>query len=204
MSGVTSPGLQVAKEAQRILENTEQTSYRHDIFIDEATGTYDVDCSGLVSFILGLVAPYHLDLIPLSGKQTRLLAHDYFEFLSSLPTETSNGWQQIPHLQDTQPGDLIAWAQPRVGHSDTGHVFVVAEQPVAVDADVMAVVAYDASNILHYADSRGFGQFQSGVGSGTFRLQVDSAGTPTAFQFGPGDQVVTAKIAIGRIELFDD
>jgi hypothetical protein len=207
MNDVTSLGLQVAKEALRILENTQQTNYQHDIYIDEATGTYDVDCSGFVSYILGLVAPYHLDLIPLPCPETRLLAHDYFNFLSSLPNETTDGWQQIPYLQDAQPGDLIAWALPQVGgQGDTGHVFVVAEQPVAVDADIMAVMAYDASDILHYDDSRGPGpdQFQTGVGSGTFHLQVDTAGTPIAFQFGPGDPIVTDDIAIGRLELFDD
>jgi hypothetical protein len=206
MNGVTSLGLQLAKEALRILENTQQTSYQHDIHIDEATGIYDVDCSGFVSYVLGLVAPYHLDLIPLSGRETRPLAHDYFDFLSSLPNETTDGWQQVPALQDAQPGDLIAWALPQVGHGDTGHVFVVAEQPVVVAPDIMAVMAYDASDILHYDDSRGPGsdQFRTGVGSGTFHLQVNTAGTPIAFQFGPGDQIVTDTIAIGRIELFDD
>jgi hypothetical protein len=206
VTGVTSLSLQVAKEALRILENTQQTSYQHDIYIDEATGTYDVDCSGLVSYILGIVAPYHLDLIHPSGPEKRLLAHDYFTFFSSLPTQTTDGWQQIPYLPDAQPGDLIAWALPQVGHGDTGHVFVVAEQPVAAAGGMMAVKAYDASDILHYDDSRGPGpdQFRTGVGSGTFHLQIDTAGTAVAFQFGPGDPIVTDNIAIGRAELFKD
>jgi hypothetical protein len=76
MNGVTSLGSQVVKEALRILENTQQTRYQHDIYIDEGTGIYDVDCSGFVSYILELVAPYHLELIPVSGAETRLLAHD--------------------------------------------------------------------------------------------------------------------------------
>jgi hypothetical protein len=206
MNGVSSLGPQVAKEALRILENTQQTRYQHDIYIDEATGTYDVDCSGFVSYILGLVAPYHLDLIPRSGAETRLLAHDYFKFLSRLLKETVDGWQPIPHLASAQPGDLIAWALPRVGHGDTGHVFVVVERPVAIGTDTMAVMAYDASDILHYDDSRGPGldQFRTGVGSGTFHLRVNRAGRPIAFQFGPGDPIVTDNIAIGRIERFDD
>jgi hypothetical protein len=42
------------------------------------------------------------------------------------------------------------------------------------------------------------------VGSGTFNLQVNAAGTPVAFQFGPGEPIITEAIAIGRIEPFND
>ena len=82
---------------------------------------------------------------------------------------------------------------------------MVAEQPVALDSDTMAVMAYDASDILHYDDSRGPGPYQAhtGVGSGTFHLQINSAGTPIGFQFGPGDPIIPDSIAIGRIERFD-
>ena len=93
-SDATALRLQVAGEALRILENTQHTKYQHDIFIDEATGTYNADCSGFVSYILGRVAPAHLDLIPTHGMEPRLLAQDYHFFFSSLPTETSNGWRQ--------------------------------------------------------------------------------------------------------------
>lgn len=54
---------QVAGEAIGILENTQETQYRHNIKIDEATVTYDVDRSRFVSYILGRVAPNHLSLI---------------------------------------------------------------------------------------------------------------------------------------------
>jgi hypothetical protein len=45
MSSVIPLRLQVTGEALRILENTQQTNYQHNLVIDEATGTYDVDCS---------------------------------------------------------------------------------------------------------------------------------------------------------------
>jgi hypothetical protein len=202
MNGDAPLRQQVAGEAIRILENTQQTRYQHDIYIDEATGTYYVDCSGLVSYILGRVAPNHLNLIPMLSGETRLLAQDYFNFFSSLPNETENGWRQILYLRDARPGDMIAWALPPP-NEDTGHVFVVAADPIALDATTMAVMANDASDILHYDDSRGPDEeFQTGVGSGTFHLQINSDGTPVAFQFGPGDPVVPDSIAIGRIELF--
>ena len=70
----------IAGEALAILDNTQHTTYQHDIFIDEATGTYNVDCSGFVSYILGRVAPAHVELIPTHGTEPRLLAQDYHTF----------------------------------------------------------------------------------------------------------------------------
>src|ERR1700752_439054 len=99
--------LQVADEALWIIEHTRHTAYKHDIYIDQATGTYDVDCSGFVSYILGHVALNHLNLIHPSGSQTRLLAHDYCNFFSSLPNETRDGWRQIRYLRDARRGDLV-------------------------------------------------------------------------------------------------
>ena len=204
MNGATPLRLQVADEVLRILENMQQTNYQHNLYIDEATRTYDVDCSGFVSYILGQVAPNHLNLIPLTGSEPRLLAHDYYNFFSSLPNETTNGWRQILFLRDARRGDLIAWPLPPP-NIDTGHIFVVAADPVPLDANTLAVMAYDSSDIFHYDDSRGRGSNQSltGVGSGTFHLQINSAGTPVAFQFDAGDPVVSANIAIGRIENFE-
>ena len=202
-SDATALRLQNAGEALRILDNTQHTTYQHDIFIDEATGTYNVDCSGFVSYILGRVAPAHLELIPTHDTEPRLLAQDYHTFFSSLPTETTNGWQQILYLPDVRRGDFIAWPLPPP-NPDTGHVFIVAADPVPVADDILAVMAYDASDILHYNDSRGNGpgQFRTGVGSGTFHLQIDSAGIPVAFRFDEPDPLITANIAIGRIEFF--
>jgi hypothetical protein len=195
--------LQVAGEALRILENTRHTKYQHDIFIDEVTGTYNVDCSGFVSYILGRVAPAHLNLIPTDGTVSRQLAQDYHKFFSLLPTEATDGWRQILSLPDARRGDLIAWPLPPP-NPDTGHVFVVAADPIPVADQILAIMAYDASDILHYDDSRGNGpgQFPTGVGSGTFHLEINSAGLPVAFQFDQSDPLVSGNIAIGRVELF--
>jgi hypothetical protein len=219
MNDVTPLCLQVANEALSIINSNPQTTYTDNIYIDPATGTYDVDCSGFVSWVLGQVAPNHLDMIQPSGTETRLHAQDYYNFFSGLPLTDANGWWQIAALADAGRGDLIAWALPPSSGS-TGHVFIVAEQPVALDSSTMAVPAYDASDVLHYDDSRylGPGQQQTGVGSGTFHLQIQLPGTgqtqpsgapapppgaPIAFQFGPGDQFFSDSIAIAHIELFD-
>ena len=204
MNSATALRLQVAGEALRILENTRHTNYQHNLVIDEATGTYDVDCSGFASYILGRVARNHLSLIPivtpLGISESRLLAQDDYDFFSQLPNETIDGWLQILYLRDARRGDLIAWALPPP-NPDTGHIFVVAADPVPVAENTLAVMAYDASDIHHYDDSRG--PRQTGVGSGTFHLQVNSAGKPIAFQFNAPDPVVPTSIAIGRIENFE-
>jgi hypothetical protein len=126
-----------------------------------------------------------------------VLAQDYHDFFSQVPNETINGWRQILYLRDTRRGDLIAWTLPPL-NPDTGHTFVVAADPVPVAENTLAVMAYDASDIHHYDDSRG--PAQTGVGSGTFHLQVDSVGKPIAFQFNAPDPVVPTSIVIGRIE----
>jgi hypothetical protein len=190
MTSVSPFRLQVADAAKSIVDTFQQTTYTDDINIDEATGTYDVDCSGFTSWVVGLVAPNHLGLIPFSAPETRLHAQDYYTFFSGLPTVTTDGRRQILDLRDAVRGDLIAWPLPPSSGS-TGHVFVVAEQPVPLDSDTMAVMAYDASNILHYDDSRDVGpdQPQTGVGSRTFHLQTQPPRTPVVFQFGPGSDL---------------
>jgi len=104
---------------------------------------------------------------PLGISESRLLAQDYYDFFSQLPNETIDGWRQIPYLRYARRGDLIAWALPPP-NPDTGHIFVVAADPVPVAENTLAVMAYDASDIHHYDDSRG--PRQTGVGSGTFHL----------------------------------
>jgi hypothetical protein len=212
VNGINGLRLWIADEVLRILENTRHTKYQHDICIDEATGTYNVDCSGFVEYVLRYFATNHLKGIPPSAGEKRLLAYNFQEFFSSLPTETADGWRQIPDLRDARRGDLIAWYLRDELPGDTGHVFWVAEQPVLVDPATpttmatMAVMAYDSSDIRHYDDSRGPspGQFKTGLGWGILHLQIDSAGKPCAYQFGLGDPMKSdSRIAIARLEPFD-
>jgi hypothetical protein len=205
MNDATPLRLQVADQALHIIQTMRQTSYVHaDLATDAATtGIYDTDCSGFVSYILGVVAPEHLRMIPRAANK-RLLADDYYTFFSGLPNRTADGWRQITAAPEGEPGDLIAWSLPS-GSGDTGHVFVVAGQPVPVDGNTTAVMAYDSSDIHHFHDSRDHDSNppQTGVGIGTFHLTIDSTGIPRAFQFGPGDKVHDDKIAIARVESFE-
>jgi hypothetical protein len=195
--------LRVASEALHILEHTKQTDYQHNLVIDDATGTYDVDCSGFVSYILERVAPAHLKLIPLKPSESRLGAGNYCNFFASLPVQAGSGWRQVPRLLNARRGDLIAWGPVnKVPHS--GHVFIVAKHPVTNHDGSLSVMAYDSSHTPHFDDSRGNGpgQFPNGIGSGAIHFQTGSGGEPVAFQSNASEKFASVPIAIGRIEFF--
>ena len=200
MSGEATHAAAVLAEAVRIFNNTKQTLYQYPAYVvNESAGIYQIDCSGFAAYILANVAPEHWKLIPTIHWPVPL-AFEFFLFFNSLPADGSVGWSPVANLLDCGPGDIIAWRRlASVG--DTGHVLIVAEPPVIVDDGVAAVTAYDSSNILHYSDSRRVvgGNQETGVGTGTIHFQVDDIGTPTAFQFGPGDNFHSVGIAIGRL-----
>jgi hypothetical protein len=133
-----------ADEALRVLANTRHTHYQHTIYIDEATGTYDLDCSGFVSYLLGNVAPRHLGSITKPDTRMRLLAVDYCRFFAALSATAIAGWQAVDRLSDAARGDIVTWALTPP-HHDSGHIFVIADTPSSVGANVVAVPAYDAS-----------------------------------------------------------
>jgi hypothetical protein len=180
-------GTRLAGEAEQVLANNRHTHYQHTIHIDETTGTYDLECSGFVTYLLDNVAPRHLAAISKRPNETRLHAAAYAAFLADLATTAVSGWHAVGPYPDIARGDLIAWALDPPNR-DTGHIFVVADPPVQVDESTIAITGLDASDIAHYADSRVSAAtgYRSGAGTGTFHLRVDTTGTPTGFQFGQG------------------
>jgi hypothetical protein len=193
----------VLAEAERIVSNARRTKYQHKQLIDEATGTYYVDCSDYVSYALSRVAKRHLALIPKESWWPVPRAYKYYEFFAALPTDATHGWRKVDRLEDALPGDIIAWqlaGEIRKDH-DTGHVWVVTQAPSPLGGDLIAVRACDSAAEPHYDDTRvqPDGTFQDGVGKGTFHLRVRADGKPTSFQFGPGALFHEDPIAIGRI-----
>jgi len=197
-----SLGERVGNEAEQIVRTLRHTHYQHQQHIDVATGTYDVDCSGFVSFVLQQVAPEHLHLIPKESGWEIPRAFKYEEFFSSLSSRAEHGWRAIADLSQVRRGDIVAWSLPsHLGkEEDTGHVFVVAATPTEPEAGLLAVRACDSSTVRHHHDSRAQndGAFHTGVGIGTIHFKVDGAGKPLSFQFGPSDRFHRVPIAIGR------
>jgi hypothetical protein len=54
----------VATEAAWFVENVKHTHYQFQMVVDESTGTYLMDCSEFVSYVLQQTAPRHLAIIP--------------------------------------------------------------------------------------------------------------------------------------------
>jgi hypothetical protein len=67
-------------EVQRELAAMTFSRYQHSTSVDESTGTYKYDCSGLVDYALGRVLPDALAALPTSTS-SRPLARDIERYL---------------------------------------------------------------------------------------------------------------------------
>jgi cell wall-associated NlpC family hydrolase len=192
---------QVAAEARRIVDTLKHTKYQHKTHIDEETGTFDVDCSGFVSYVLHRVTPEGYAEIPKEATHNRPRAFKYYEFFASLPGESSNAWRLLENLRQCKRGDIIAWRfKEVVPGKDTGHVLIVAGEPESLTDGNVAVPVYDSAATPHFDDSRDVpGEAKSGVGSGTLVFEVDGDGSPVAVQFSPLKELLHHRIAIGSL-----
>lgn len=144
----------VAAEAEKILLSVVHTVYQHETYVDVARGTYDMDCSGYVGYVLQQVAPRHYLTIPCDSKAGLPLAFDFYDRFSGLPAGGADGWRPIAAPAEVHRGDIVAWRSELIEpHSNTGHVFIVVDEPELFDDGVISVLAYDSSNIRHYDDT---------------------------------------------------
>lgn len=191
----------VAAEAYAILLSVVDTVYQHDTYVDVATGTYDMDCSGYVGYVLQRIAPQHYPTIPSDSAAGRPLAFDFYDRFSELPQEGADGWQPVQPLADARRGDIVAWRSELIEPDEnTGHVFIVADDPEILDDGVISVLVYDSSNIRHYDDTRGQGGNSPATGLGSGRIHFRPGDSGWEFQFGPGDNYHECPIAVGRIQ----
>jgi len=195
----SSLGDQVGSQAELIVNTLQQTDYQYAALFDAQNGIYDCDCSAFVSFVLDSFFPDHYAPVPKDPGHVWPRAFLYYQFLHGLPAESNAGWVQVAALRDVRRGDVIAWQLPLEAGHDTGHVFFAAETPKADESGIFVLRVYDSANRAHFDDTRSSGPFSSGVGSGFINFEVDDAGSPTAFQFAPGEEFVPIPIAIGRL-----
>jgi len=195
-----SPSQKIIEDARRILAEMKESHYSHETHVDESTGTYDVDCSGLLCYVLRQVAPEHLAVVPSSKRHRRPLALQFYETFTAASTESAgtNGWRQIVRLADARPGDVFVW---RLEHQeagrDTGHVMIVDDGPVEDGANVFRVRIIDSCESPHSHDTRASGT--TGIGRGTMWFVVDNDGHPIGYHWKlPNGKVHEMKIAIGR------
>ena len=187
-------------EVDRELDAMRVTHYQHATRVDEASGRYEYDCSGLLDYALTRVLPADGDALPTSTS-IRPLAADIERYLHQGLTGQLIGWQALVHVADLRPGDVIAWLATEDSETgDTGHVMVVhgAPAPNPDRPDEWLVQVVDSTLNPHARDSRKPGQ--TGLGTGTIGLVADGRGDPIAFYWqGASSQHSKAtEIALGR------
>lgn len=182
-SATTSQLLDSAREQ---LASMKQSDYQHQTDVDTTAGRYDYDCSGLLDYTIGVLAPDALAQIPTTPSAGRALAENFEGFFAGL-TREGRYWAPVATVPDLVGGDVIAWLiTPDTASRDTGHIMIVVAPPVADphNADAYLVEVIDSTTMPHAEDSRSSGQ--QGLGTGTIGLQTDGAGAPTGFYWKGG------------------
>ncbi len=176
------------------------THYQHTTKVDEATGKYDYDCSGMLDYALGRVVAPAANALPTSTS-SRPLAGDVERYLHRGLTGPIAGWQALNRVDQLGPGDVLAWTATEDSTTgDTGHVMVVLAAPTqnAKRTSELLVKVVDSTLNPHAFDSRHQGE--SGLGTGTIGLVVDRNDAATAFYWRGGEtkQSKSTEIALGR------
>lgn len=195
----TAPSTVICREIHRIVGNMKHTKYQHPTRVDEEAGRYELDCSGLVCYLLQRVLPKHYAGIEFPKKQSRARAMDFHAYFASASTDPQgkDGWRRIERILDARPGDILAWraANPQAG--STGHVVIIDSKPVATRDGQVCVAVIDSTGSGHGADTRGKGE--SGIGRGLMWFTVDAAGRPVGYRWSRANGRVRERpIAIGR------
>jgi len=187
----------ILSEARRIHTELKKTEYSHKTQVDEKAGTYAVDCSGFVCFLLKKLAPQHYKDVP-KGEHKRPLAINFFEHFMSQPLVKR--WRRIERLADAQPGDLIAWRRDELTPGEnTGHIVFVDASPLREDDGQFKVAVLDSTASAHGSDTRKEGA--TGIGRGTMWFSVDAEGRPVAYRWRSKSGTLREEaIAIGRIQ----
>jgi hypothetical protein len=187
-------------EVQRELAAMRTSRYQHSTDVDEDTGRYFYDCSGMIDYAAGRALPADARALP-TGTSSRPLAADIEHYLHDGLHRRIDGWTAIPRTDALGPGDVIAWlATEDSTTGDTGHVMLVLAppQPNARRSDEWLVSVADSTLSPHASDSRHKGD--TGLGTGTIGLVADGGGPPTAFYWRGGQtaQPKPTEIALGR------
>jgi hypothetical protein len=196
----TRPASPLLARAYRMLDNLKSTSYQHVTDIDEPTGEYHCDCSGLVSYLLRKEMPAHYAAVPFPKPWRHPRAVEFYDAFTAAPARPKSGdrWQRIDRLADARPGDVAAWRKATIPETGTtGHVVLFDSTPKPAGENLFEVVVIDSTGRPHKDDTRPADV--TGVGRGTIYLKTDPAGRPIAFATRSPDGPFTPyAIAVGR------
>lgn len=197
-----SPGEAFAKRLAAALKSMRSTEYQHKTDIDEETGRYHCDCSGLFGYFLRQDHPEaYLALTgDLAPWRSRPLAATFYETFDRVGEEGDGLWQQVPSLLDARPGDLIAWRRPELAKGkSTGHVMMLAGQPKRDRDGRVRIRVIDSTSYPHGNDTRD--ENNKGFGAGEMWFVIDQDGGPTAYHQREKSRAFDDRpITIGRLQ----
>jgi len=201
-TGAAGPAL--LTEVEREMRSMKASTYRHRTHVDEATGTFDYDCSGLLRYALGRTAPDALAEVKAAAAR-RPRSSEFVAFLLGIPAGGQQGrWQRVARVRDLVPGDVIVWLKTAESRStNTGHTMIVhgtpTPEPTRVDAFIVPIV--DATEHPHVPGDARADTHQTGLGQGEIVLLADSAGAPVGYRWSRGrkSREKATTIALGRL-----
>ncbi len=190
----------VLDEASAIVSGAKQTTYSHTTYIDESTGTYDVDCSGFTNFVIQQAdSAAFTELV--AATAPRPLAAEYARFFVALPAAGSGSWHQVTVAMNLVPGDLVAWVEPpQLNSTDTGHTFVVAAPPSMGENEV-DIEIYDSTATGHGSTDPRTIAGTTGVGEASVAITVDAAGLATGYRWAVERGVLAYTTTVGMAHL---
>jgi hypothetical protein len=198
-SNLSKPGALVA-EANRELTAMRSSSYTHKTHVDEASGTFDFDCSGFMGYALAHADPSAWKSLK-AATVKRPLAKHFTDFFESLPNANAPGWSRVTKVEELKAGDIIAWKRPAdVVTKNTGHVLLVRAAPTN-ENDEWLVPIFDSTHVRHGRDDSRTATDSDGLGTGSIVLRVDSTGAPIAYRWAPvkKDKPHETTIALARL-----
>ena len=152
-----SSGAQLAQRLEAMLEKMDSTLYQARTEIDEKTGSYKCDCSGLVCYLLRSdfpVAYKQLDGIE-SPWRARPFSVTFYETFVRAGEEKLDGWSRVRKLMDARPGDVLAGRKRKIQKGvSTGHTMVIASKPMREKDGRVRVRVIDSTRKIHAQDSR--------------------------------------------------
>ena len=189
-------------EAQQVYQSMKQTQYSHHYRIQPAQDRYIWDCIGFAGWAMRQATPnawqaFHATMgIPASAAGH---VGTWATFLSGTPGPS---WQIIPTVPQLTggeimviPGEVVIGGHIQYGSAAgtaqySGHVVIIAGEPLRLSDGSYAVFVYDSTALpghgafdSRYTDARALPlagtNRNSGTGFGTMRLTVDEQGRPT-------------------------
>ncbi len=149
------PSKKILAEAERVVNTFTLSDYDYNTFINVKAGVYKVDCSSFLSYVLAIsvydwyekiYAHAVLSRFPSTKNNPtleRCLAKDFYSFFKNYNNRSDKykGWEIISGLNDLNPGDIIA-IKYEDGASNTGHVLILAGEPIQLEGFSNTPVGY--------------------------------------------------------------